>query len=133
MKKISYNKLIRDKIPEKIRRNGGEFEIRKLSAREFERELLKKVGEEASALPALTAMINHSARKKTKAKKELASELADIIAVIDEIKKVRRISEKELAAALAENFARKGGFRKKLFLIWSSDTGYRTNERRYKK
>ena len=121
MKKIFYNKLIRDKIPEKIRKNGAEFKIRPLSAREFEKELLKKVGEEASGLLA------------SKTKTELVLELADIVAVLNEIKKLKHISEKEMAEAMRVNFAKKGGFKKKLFLAWSSDTGYKTNERMYKK
>src|SRR3989344_6191691 len=111
MKKIYYNKLIRDKIPEKIKRNGGDYKIKKLNQKLFEGELLKKVGEEASGL------------LFSKTKEELASELADIIAVIDEIKKARHLSSKQILKALKENFKRKGGFNKKLFLVWSSDTG----------
>ena len=121
MKKIYYNKLIRDKIPEKIRRNGGDYKIKKLSQRAFEIELLKKVGEESSGLVV------------SKSKEELVSELADIIAVIEEIKKVKHITSKQILKALKENFARKGGFNRKLFLLWSSDTGYKTNERRNNK
>jgi predicted house-cleaning noncanonical NTP pyrophosphatase (MazG superfamily) len=121
MKKIYYNKLIRDKIPDRIKKKGGDFEIRKLSAAEFEKELLKKVGEEAGGL------------LNAKTKKELTSEIADILAVIREIQKVKRIPDKYIEKALQENFTRKGGFEKKLFLVWSSDTGYKTNERRYGK
>ena len=117
MKKIYYNKLIRDKIPEKIKRNGGDYKINKLNQKLFEIELLKKVGEEASGL------------LSSKTKEELASELADIIAVIDEIKKVKHISSKQILKALKENFERKGGFNKRLYLFWSSDTGYKTNEK----
>jgi predicted house-cleaning noncanonical NTP pyrophosphatase (MazG superfamily) len=51
MKKIHYNKLIRDNIPEKMTRLGAAFETRILTQQEFKLELLKKVGEEASALP----------------------------------------------------------------------------------
>jgi len=67
MKKIYYNKLIRDKIPERIKESGGDFKIRKLRAKEFKKELMKKVAEEATGL--LTA----------RTKKELISELADIL------------------------------------------------------
>src|SRR3989344_2019303 len=112
MKKIYYNKLVRDKIPEKIKKNSGNYEIHKLSQKRFEAELLKKVGEEASGLIS------------SKTKDELAFELADIVAVIEEIKKVKGISSKQIIKALKENFERKGGFNKKLFLVWSSDTGY---------
>ncbi len=119
MKRIYYHKLIRDRIPEKIERNGGDYQVRKLKQKEFERELLKKVGEEAGGLLA------------AKTVDELVSELADVIAVIEEIKKTKCISEKRLSESLKANFKRKGGFRKRLFLVWSSDTGYKSNERKY--
>jgi predicted house-cleaning noncanonical NTP pyrophosphatase (MazG superfamily) len=118
IKKIHYNKLVRDKIPEVIKKSGGVAEFKKLSGKEFEAELLKKVGEEAGGL------------LNTKSKKELVSELAD---VIDEIKKFKKIKESELKNAMEANMEKKGGFKKKLFLVWSEDTGYRTNERTYPK
>ena len=68
----------------------------------------------------------------SKTKDELASELADVIAVIEEIKRLKRITSKQILKALNENFDKKGGFNKRLFLVWSSDTGYKTNERRNK-
>ena len=121
VKKNYYNKLVRDKIPEVIKKAGGVAEFKKLSGKQFETELLKKVGEEAGGL------------LNTKSKKELVGELADVIAVIDEIKKFKKIKESELKNAMEANMEKKGGFKKKLFLVWSEDTGYRTNERTYSK
>jgi len=120
MKKIYYNKLIRDKIPEKIKKHGGDYKIKKLKGRGFELELLKKVGEEASGLLA------------AKTTKELVSELADVIDVIEEIKRLKKITNKQIKDAQKLNFEKKGGFTKKIFLFWSSDTGYKSNERKYK-
>ena len=117
MKKIYYNKLVRDNIPRVIISRGGTYKIKKLKKKEFEKELLKKVGEEATGLLA-AKNIN-----------ELISELADTIAVIEEIKKFKKIRERQIDKALEANYKRKGGFAKKLFLVWSSDTGYKTNER----
>ena len=121
MKKIYYNKLIRDKIPERIRRSGGDYKVRTLGQKSFCRELIKKVGEEADGL--LSA----------KNKKGLIFELADVIDVIDEMKRIEKIKDSQIRMAQKENFLKKGGFKKKIYLIWSSDTGYKTNERRYKK
>ncbi len=118
MKKIYYRKLIRDKIPATILKNGGSLEYKILDEKAFECELIKKVEEEASALP------------KVKTRRELIAELADVVAVIEEIKKVKKIKAKELRQALRQNEKHKGGFKKKYFLVWSEDTGYRTNERR---
>ncbi len=119
MKKIYYNKLVRDRIPAKITKNGGTYKIKKLDQAAFERELVKKVGEEATGL------------LHARTKEEIASELGDIIDVIEEVKKVKKISQKEIESAQKKAYDLKGGFKKKLFLVWSSDTGYRTNERRY--
>jgi len=121
MKKIYYNKLIRDRIPLKIKKSGGKARYRVLGKKQFEKELYKKVGEEASGLFSV------------KSKKELTSELADVIEVIEEIKKFKKISHKKLVEAKKENMKRKGGFGKRLYLVWAEDTGYRTNERKYKK
>ena len=118
IKKIYYHKLVRDKIPEIIEKSGGAAKFKKLTAKQFEKELLKKVGEESSALPGV------------KSKKELIDELADVIEVIDEIKKFKKIMEKQIKKARKANMDRKGGFKKKLYLVWSEDTGYRTNENR---
>ena len=121
MRRIYYHKLIRDKIPESIKEWGGEYEVKKLGAKRFEEELLKKVGEEASGL------------LKATTKEEMTAELADVIDVLEEIKKLKRISERQVDEARKRAIKKKGGFKKKLFLVWSSDTGYKTNERRYTK
>jgi len=111
---------VRDNIPEVIKAAGGEAEFEELSPEDFKKELLLKVGEEASGL---TSAEN---------REEIIKELADIEAVTDEIKKEYGITDDELLAAKKANFDKKGGFDKKLFLVWSEDTGYKTNERRNK-
>jgi len=121
MKKITYNKLIRDNIPARIENSGGVGSYRKLNGKEFEKKLIQKVEEEASGLTA------------AKSKQELTYELADVIEVIEEIKKVKKISNKQIATARQKNMKKKGGFKKRIFLRWTSDTGYRTNEKCYKK
>ena len=46
---------------------------------------------------------------------------------------INQLNGKEIKNAQKLNFQMKGGFRKRLFLFWSSDTGYKSNERKYKK
>lgn len=121
MKKIFYRKLIRDKIPAKMDRVGAAYEIRKLGQKEFRKELLKKVGEEASGLLA------------AKNKEEIIEELADVLDVIEEIRRHWKIKPSCLRKFQKENALKKGGFKRKIYLVWSEDTGYRTNERKYKK
>ncbi len=120
MKKIHYHKLVRDKIPLVMQKNGAAYRVKTLSQSAFKRELLKKVGEEASSLPRL------------KQKDDITDELADTLDVIKEIQRVFKITDADIRSAQRKAFKRKGGFRKKYFLFWSEDTGYRTNERRYK-
>src|SRR3989344_6306364 len=115
MKKIFYKKLVRDKIPSIIKGRSSSYSVRTLSPKAFEHELVKKVGEEASGMLAA-----HTRR-------ELVSELADIIDVLEEIKRVKKIPDRQISTARQANFKRKGGFRKRLFLVWSSDDGYRSN------
>jgi len=118
MRKIFYRKLIRDKIPAKMDRAGAAHDIKKLNQKDFEKELLRKVGEEASGLL--------SARSK----KELIEELADVSDVLDEIRRIKKIKPSCIRKAQAENARQKGSFKKRIFLVWSEDTGYRTNEKR---
>lgn len=118
MNRKYYNKLIRDKIPQIMGKKNVAYETKQLSLAEFRTELLKKVGEEASALPRL------------KSKEEITPELADTLDVIDEIKRTYKITDDEIKQAQAAAKRRKGGFKKRLFLFWSADNGYQTNERR---
>lgn len=118
MRKIFYHKLIRDKIPDVMRKNGAAFKIKRLGKKAFVQALLTKVGEEASALPGQTK------------KSEIISELADTLDVIRAIQKVLKIPDREILKAQKAALKRKGWFDKKIFLFWSEDTGYRTNERR---
>ena len=116
MKKVHYNKLIRDNIPEKIKSNNEDCDVRVLGDEEFEQELLKKINEEASAL------------SRARSRDEFLDELADLMVVIDEVKRLQNITSEELGTALQKNLEKKGGFAKKLFLNWSSDTNYKSNE-----
>lgn len=116
MKKIYYNKLIRDNIPNRIKETGGDYEIVKLKIKEFEEELIKKISEESSEL--------FSAKNR----EEFISELADVIDVIDELRELKGISDNEIKNAQEKSFKKKGGFKKRLFLKWASDTGYEANK-----
>jgi len=101
-----------------MERLAVQFQTRTMRAGEFLKELLKKVEEEASALV------------HAQTHQEFIEELADVQDVIDEIKKVKKIKDTELFAAQEANKEKKGGFKKRLFLLWSEDDGYKTNEKR---
>ena len=116
--KVYYRKLIRDRIPEKIAAAGARCEVRTLAEDEYESALLRKVEEEASGVAGATS------------RAVLIDELADVLAVIEEIRKLKRIDDAELEAAYRKGMEKKGGFEKRLFLEWSSDDGYTSNEKK---
>ena len=59
--------------------------------------------------------------------------MADILDVIEEIKGVKNIMTGEIKRQQKVNFRKKGGFKEKLYLHWTTDSGYRTNEIRRKR
>ncbi|KKS38909.1 MAG: hypothetical protein UU98_C0004G0035 [Parcubacteria group bacterium GW2011_GWD2_42_14] len=115
--RIYYNKLVWDNVPDLIKEKGKECEVRTLDDEEFEIELMKKVEEEASALP------------ETASRQELIDELADVVTCVEYIKNIKKITELELADALERHSRRKGRFENKYYLVWSSDSSYKTNEK----
>ena len=104
MKKIYYNKLIRDKIPEKICALGSECETHELSQIEFEKELIRKVSEEASGL------------LNAKDHQEFLKELADVMDVLDEVMKVKNVSRAQLSEQQERNFEKKADLKRSFFL-----------------
>lgn len=116
-KRIIYNKLVRDRIPTVIRKHGGTSKTRVLGEKAFKRELLKKAVEEARELEALTD------------RSEIIAELGDTLDVLGAIQQTYRITKQELAASRKKAMAKKGGFKKKVFLFWSSDTGYKSKSK----
>ncbi|MDD2807591.1 MAG: nucleoside triphosphate pyrophosphohydrolase [Patescibacteria group bacterium] len=117
MKKITYHKLIRDKIPEVIAAHGSQAKTKKLNAKDFEIALLNKLSEEAREVVA------------AKSKIELTFEVGDVLDVLDEIIKLKKLKPADIKKARQINLARKGGFKKRLFLLWSSDDGYKTRKK----
>lgn len=114
--RIYYHKLIRDNVPGNMDKKGVDYETRVLVDEEYRKELIKKVAEEAVGL-------QHS-----KDRDELIDELCDVRAVIEAIYKLESITQEELDAAFKKNMDKKGGFNDKIWLEWSADTGYKTNE-----
>jgi len=117
MAKVYYNKLVRDGIKSKIEANGEECEVRVLSDEaEFRQELLKKVREEAEGL------------SMSRSREDFLAEYADLMAVLDALTQSLEITEADIRVALTENVAKKGLFKERHFLHWSSDENYKSNE-----
>ena len=117
MSRVYYNKLIRDSIKGKIEGKGEECDIRKIADdAEFQQELLKKVVEEATAL------------SRVRSREDFLREYADLMVVLDALTELMEFSEADIKMALEENVGKKGKYKDRDFLHWSSDVDYKSNE-----
>ena len=106
MEKFYHKKLIRDKIPEIIKANNGKYELRVMEEYEFKKELKKKLIEEVKEVIEAE-------------KSELAKELADVLELIKSIAESENISFEFVEEKQEQRRKERGGFKKKLFLVWS--------------
>jgi predicted house-cleaning noncanonical NTP pyrophosphatase (MazG superfamily) len=116
MEKIYYNKLCRDRVPEIIKEKGFECEVRQVEHEEYKREIIRKVFEEASGVS------NHANRES------LLKELADLLITINSVKHEFEISDADVTEAMTKSLVEKGGYDKRLYLSWSSDTDYNSHD-----
>ncbi len=96
----NYPKLVRDRIPELIRRNGGEPRTRRLSDEEFAIALARKLVEEAEEF-AVTPT---------------AEELADMLEVVYALMRQIGTSVDEVETLRLAKAAERGAFDKRLLL-----------------
>lgn len=95
-----YYKLVRDKIPEIIKADGGECKFHVAKKWEFEILLFVKLREE----------INEFFQNPC------ANEIADILEVIETIARVKGIGLNDIKTQKKEKKATRGGFNKKIVL-----------------
>lgn len=100
----TYNKLVRDKIPTKIKLNGGNPKYRVLSVEEFREAIKAKLLEEVNEL------------LKATTKDEMTEELADVLEVIEWVRRAEEISEYDLAKTQHNKYIQNGGFFERIFL-----------------
>lgn len=101
----TYNKLIRDRIPEIMESQGIKFKASILNDDNYRIELLNKLVEESREV--LVAKIDHS---------ELIKELGDVLEVVDYLVKAFNLNKTEIEAVKTERRKTRGGFDKKLLL-----------------
>ncbi|MEI8337937.1 MAG: nucleoside triphosphate pyrophosphohydrolase [bacterium] len=101
----SYNKLVRDNIPEIIFANGDTPVIEILEKENLKKELVKKLLEEAKEV--------ENAQEN---KDELMKEVSDIQEVISAIIENFDLDPIELAKIKAERKIKRGGFSRGIFL-----------------
>ena len=96
-----FRKLIRDRVPEIIERDGKKANVRVLDDAEFLTALENKLLEEVQEM-------RQGADKKT--------EIADIYEVLDVLIEASGFSKEEISAIQKKKREERGGFDKKLFL-----------------
>ena len=104
--KITYNKLIRDRIPEIIRADGKQAQIEVMSESEYRKALLEKLVEEAQE----AAQASDDDR---------ITEIADLYEVIDAILDSWNMSREEVIKVQKERRQKRGGFEQRLKLHWT--------------
>lgn len=98
--KKTYNKLVRDKIPEIIAGNNQTCKIEILSRENYIKLLDEKLNEECA---------EYQTDKSVE-------ELADILEVVYAIASAKGISKEELESMRQEKAEKRGGFTKRIFL-----------------
>ena len=98
-----YNKLVRDKIPSIIEKNGEKPVIRVLSDEEYKKELEKKLNEEYQEVLSAQG-------------KDRVEELADMIEVIKYLAKLEKVTLEDVIKMAEEKAKKRGAFDKKIFL-----------------
>ena len=99
----SYNKLVRDNIPEILDRKGVSYEKRIASLDEYKTELVKKLGEEVSEFSEAGD----------------PEELADVMEVIEALKTLAEYSTVD--SLRQEKREKRGGFDKRIILKGQKD------------
>ncbi len=100
-----YNKLIRDRILEIIKAAGEKPHWRVLGRKEYIKEIKKKILEEAKELT------------RAKKKEEIVNEIVDIQELIDALSSKLGLTKPEIKKQQKIKNKKRGGFKKKLFLI----------------
>lgn len=100
----TYNKLVRDKIPDIIQSSGAIYDVSILSHSEYIIELKKKLQEEVSEF----LQADHL--------KDKGEELADILEVVYALSEAHQISPQALEEMREVKARQRGRFADKLFL-----------------
>ncbi|APH05010.1 nucleoside triphosphate pyrophosphohydrolase [Bacillus weihaiensis] len=105
----TYNKLVRDKIPEIIDQTGKNYEVRILDKVDYIKELKKKAYEELNEIV------------EAKDRESSLEELADLLEVIHAIAVYHGSTLEEINSIRQEKEEQRGSFSEKVFLIAVED------------
>lgn len=103
MAKFKFNKLVRDKIVENIKKSGDTPKYKILSDAEYIKELKRKLIEECNEIA-------------NSSKNNLPEEIADIQDIIDSIIYSFKISNKDIKGIQSQKRKKSGSFKKKIYI-----------------
>ncbi len=109
MARITYNKLIRDKIPDIIIADNATPKISVLSDEQFALALKQKIVEEAMEL------------LEAKSNDDMINEISDLLEIVDAIVAHHHIDTNALMEKKRSKREKRGGFEERLFLEYTDD------------
>ncbi|MDV2686491.1 nucleoside triphosphate pyrophosphohydrolase [Alkalihalophilus lindianensis] len=101
----TYNKLVRDRIPEIIERSGRGFRTEILDTRSYDQQLREKLKEEMNELLGATS------------RKEIVEEMADLLEVVYALGSIHDVQPDEIEQVRMRKQTERGGFSDRIFLI----------------
>ena len=97
---MKYNKLVRDKIPEIIKKKGEKCKTHIASDKEYWKKLKEKLLEEI----------------KEFGENETIEEMADILEIIDTVCRYKKFNRRKLESVKKQKAKERGRFKKKIIL-----------------
>lgn len=101
----TYNKLVRDRIPEIIENNRKTSITRILDEREYIEEIGKKIEEE------LTEYL------EAEEKEHRVEELADLLELVNALAQYEDVTLEDVEKVRKQKAAKRGGFQERVFLV----------------
>lgn len=101
----TYNKLVRDRIPEIITKKGLSLNTRILDTTEYLTELRTKLQEETNEY------------LEAESSAEAVEELADIMELLHALAEAHGVTANQLEQVRAEKADKRGGFKDRIYLI----------------
>ena len=102
MKKVKHNKLVRDRIPNKLDGLGLEYKTHTAKKREYKRKLHEKLIEEVNEF----------------VEKPCAEEMADILEVLEYLRKLHNLDLSEIKFQKESKRVNNGAFDGQIILEW---------------
>lgn len=122
MKKTTYNKLVRDKIPNIIIGKGLSFKAKVVKGSAYDRAIAKKLKEESEEVFYAWEWLDHvcgvEAGHGDAEYEKLIEEMADLFEVYVNALKAFNISTKQVFEAVMKKRKERGAFEDGIFLEW---------------